>query len=94
MGELPEKLLEMEYGDIYQWPDDAGKAGHGAGRRYISYTEFENPIYISCKEDLEKVSDKAEQVIIVEKYHIRNQSDYFDIINKLEQEKIPYYVYA
>ena len=90
----PEKLLEMEYGDIYQWPDDAGKAGHGEGRRYISYTEFENPIYISCKEDLEKVSDKAEQVIIVEKYRIRNQSDYFDIINKLEQEKIPYYVYA
>lgn len=90
----PEKLLEMEYGNIYQWPDDAGKSGHGEGRRYISYTEFESPIYISCKEDLEKVSDKEEQAIIVEKYRIRNQSDYFDIINELEQENTPYYVYA
>lgn len=90
----PEKFLEKEYGDIYQWPDDAGKAGHGEGRRYISYTEFENPVYISCMRDLENISKEKEQTIIVEKYLIKNQSEYFNIVKELERKNISYYVYA
>ena len=30
----PDKMLEMEYGDYMQWPNDAGSTAHGANRRF------------------------------------------------------------
>lgn len=90
----PEIFLEMEYGDIYQWPSDAGNSAHGEGRRYIPYTEFESPVYISCIEDADKIQKEDGRKIIVEKYRIGKQSDYFDIIKKLEYKNVSYYVYA
>lgn len=44
--------------------------------------------------DMENISKEKEQTIIVEKYLIRNQSEYFDIIKELEWKNILYYVYA
>ena len=84
----------MEYRDIYQWPSDAGNSAHGEGRRYIPYTEFESPVCISCIEDADKIQKEDGRKIIVEKYRIGKQSDYFDIIKKLEYKNVSYYVYA
>ena len=90
----PEEFLKMEYGDIYRWPSDAGQTAHGIGRRYIQYRNFNNPLYITCLQDMSDIHDKTENTIIVEKYKIKDINEYFAIIDKLEEEETNYYVYS
>ena len=33
----PDKMLEMEYGDYMQWPNDAGSTAHGAKQKVFKY---------------------------------------------------------
>lgn len=92
-----EGYLRNLYGDIYQWPVDAGISSHGINRHYIAFKTNENYIYISSLEKMKNVIDSkdyANREIVIEKYKIRNMSEYFEIIELLEREERPYYVYA
>ena len=95
-----ESFLAIQYGDIYQWPVDAGMTTHGIGRRHIPYSrnmeKYED--ISSYKEMKEKISDKSsnakDKTYIVRKYKIQNMGEYFDILNELDDADIKYYVYS
>ena len=97
-----EKYLQMEYGDIYRWPADAGSTKHGYGRRYIGFNpKLKCKFIYSYRDMMDQVFDKnnnsisgSQEVYIVEKYKISDINEYFDIVSKLDEEDIPYYVYA
>lgn len=89
-----EKYLNVLYGDFYQWPVDAGGSTHGLCRRYITYRQEENVTYIDGVMDDQFYMTLTDKKIIVEKYKIKNSSDYFKIIDQLEKRGINYYVYA
>lgn len=90
-----EQILSTEYGDIYQWPEDAGKACHGTERHYIPYDKDNNGIHISSKEQLKDVEWECNDCkIIIDKYKINNLSDYFEIIEEIEKNNGDYCVYS
>lgn len=95
----PDKMLEMEYGDYMQWPNDAGSTAHGANRRFSRYKNYSNPRYIHTKSEAEdfckEINEKAgDYQLIVEKYKIFNWKEYFDIVDYLDEHDISYIVYA
>lgn len=95
----PDKMLEMEYGDYMQWPNDAGSTAHGANRRFSRYKNYSNPRYIHTKSEAEdfckEINEKAgDYQLIVEKYKIFNWKEYFDIVDYLDEYDISYIVYA
>ena len=89
----PVDFLKMDYGNIYQWPSDAGQTAHGTGRHYIQYRHFDNPVYISDIFSAKQVSNNAGPVII-EKYKMQDVEEYFRVIEELEEKEITYYVYT
>ena len=92
-----ENYLRTLYGDIYQWPADAGAGSHGMNRHYITYRRNGNYIYIDSLEKMKNVicdENFKDTGIIVEKYKIHNNSEYFKIIEVLENADKMYYVYA
>ena len=95
----PDKMLEMEFGDYMQWPNDAGSTAHGANRRFSRYKNYSNPRYIHTKSEAEdfckEINGKAgDYQLIVEKYKIFNWKEYFDIVDYLDEHDISYIVYA
>lgn len=89
----PVDFLKMDYGNIYQWPSDAGQTAHGIGRHYIQYRHFDNPVYILDVFSAKQVSNNAGPVII-EKYKMQDVEEYFRVIEELEEKEITYYVYT
>ncbi len=93
-----ESFLKVEYGDIYRWPYDAGCAKHGKGKHYIVYNdEYKNAIFIDNYADIQNkihIISNENKACIVEKYKISDINEYFDIVTKLNEEGIAYYVYA
>lgn len=92
-----ERCLSDLYGDIYQWPADAGGSPHGINRRYITYKREKNVVYIDSCKKLKNDNFCATimgKKIIVEKYKIKNSGEYFQIIEQLENRGLQYYVYA
>lgn len=96
----PIDILEMEYGDIYKWPRDAGMTTHGSERKYQTYKKIDNAYYISSNDDLRDFLDELhddsdiEYIPIIEKYKIHDLSVYFDIKTTLDNLYIKYIVYA
>lgn len=94
-----DKMLEMEYGDYMQWPNDAGSSVHGANRRYSRYKKYDNPWYIHTRNEAEIFCKQMEKQykdyqLIIEKYKIADWKDYFDIVDYLDDNNINYIVYA
>ena len=89
-----ENCLRVLYGDFYQWPEDAGVSTHGLNRHYLTYSQEENVVYIDGLMTHDFYATLTDKKIIVEKYKIKNSSDYFKIIEELEKRGIQYYVYA
>lgn len=93
----PEKCCQSMYGDIWQWPLDAGKAAHGLVRRYIPWQGEVDALYINSYEQLDEViSDykKSGKQVIVEKYRILNISEFYRIIRDLDNRNIFYQIYS
>ena len=89
------EILNIEYGDIYQWPNDAGMTSHGVYRHYICYNKDDYAVHISDKKQLKNINWENENCnIIVDKYKINDLSDYFEIIRKIEENNVNYYVYS
>ena len=97
-----EKFLTTEYGDIFRWPADAGSTKHGYGRRYIDFNPKIKCEYINSYSGMmTNVFGRGgssaldfHKICIVEKYKISDINEYFDIVSKLDEEDIEYYVYA
>lgn len=96
----PEEFLKIQYGDIYQWPADAGGTTHGSERKYIPFQKkLTNVVYIKCMEDMQQIlkNDDAHfgnSTYIVEKYKIAELKEYFRIVEELDNKEIKYYVYS
>ena len=96
----PEEFLKIQYGDIYQWPADAGGTTHGSERKYIQFQKkLTNVVYIKCMEDMQQIlkNDDAHfgnSTYIVEKYKIAELKEYFRIVEELDNKEIKYYVYS
>ncbi len=92
----PEKFLAVQYGDIYEWPENVGSTTHGFACSWRTYREMDNAFYISSLKELEKFfeTEKGKYFPIIEKYKIKGWSLYFEIADRLEEEGIYYYVYG
>ena len=60
----------------------------------VFWNREENVVYIDGLMTHDFYATLTDKKIIVEKYKIKNSSDYFKIIEELEKRGIQYYVYA
>lgn len=94
---LPERYCQNIYGDIWHWPEDAGKTSHGAARRYIAYQGEEDAVCIGSYRELkEKLFGGKMDMgkVIVEKYRIKDMSEFDRIVRILEEHGIFYKIYS
>lgn len=94
---VPESYCQSVYGDIWQWPLDAGRSTHGLARRYIPWQKEVDALYISSYGQLEeRMSDyeKSGKQVIVEKYRIRELSEFYRIVRELDNRGISYQIYS
>lgn len=93
--------LTNRYGDIYQWPSDCGIPKHGRVKHYKAYYGGkDNFIHISSYADIKSKLCTPEhplnpnETYVVEKYKIKNLSEYFKIVDELDNANLTYYVYS